>query len=428
VVPLSPADVLQAKLAALEAIVDGSLSLASETSLGFAEAILSGRAALFAGTSSAGDLDYGGIPALAHAGYMATSRAPFDAAKFSRAVDRLRGRSRGGRDQLGPDDLALLGIATGIAAAGNADGQSAERCRWLLDIATENAEPNAWSNRARQLAADLLDGAGRLRADPPSSADALALDLVLRHRWPNAFSTVAVLGAEQRQHLMTALLTSSNPAQGELERGATWLAAIDLLVQRISAELVPDYSSLVAMLEATQSAFRRWVWDAKPNRAGVGPARWLIDSEAHVQAFLWAILEPRFGDGLVDEQYLPGFGQKQPRFDFGIRGLKTIVEVKIARSSSDFSRIEEEVAGDLGLYFTDPQNWDRMVVYIYDDSNTPHSERYDTLRSALLQRDARIRDVVFVQRPGMIPPRNKRAAWTMAAGNTASPEEPYSES
>lgn len=411
-VPLNAAEILEAKLAALQAVVSDSLPLASETSIGFAQAILPDRGGLFATAFDPSDLDYGGIPALAHAGYLAAGGTSFDSTAFIRAVDRLRGRAKAGRDQLGPDDLALLGIATGLAAACDTDGPGAERRKWFLDIANESAAPSAWSNRARQLAADLLDGAGRLRADPQGSADAMAIDLVLREYWPGAFATVPTIAAERRQDLMAALLSSANPAQGELERAAIWLAALDLLVRRMSTEMVPDYSSLVAMLEATQSGFRRWVWDTKPNRSGIGPARWLIDSEAHVQAFLWAVLEPRFGEDLVDEQYLPGYGQKQPRFDFGIRSLKTIIEVKIARSHGDFSRIEEEVAGDLGLYFTDIQNWDRMVVYIYDDSNVPHAERYDTLRSALLARDHRIRSVVFVQRPGMIPPRNQRHAWS----------------
>lgn len=416
-VPLNAAEILEAKLAALQAVVVGSLPLASETSIGFARVILPDREQLFATISETGDLAYGGIPPLAHAGYLAQRGASFDGAAYVSAIDRLRGRAKAGRDQLGSDDVALLGIATGIAAADDLDGHGAERRKWLLDIANENAEPNAWSNRARQLAADLLDGAGRLRADPQSSADAMAVDLVIRQHWPAAFATVPPIAAERRRALMAALLSSAHPAEGELERAAIWLSALDLLVRRMSAELVPDFNSLVAMLEATQSAFRRWVWDTKPNRAGIGPARWLIDSEAHVQAFLWAVLEPRFGEHLVDEQYLPGCGQKQPRFDFGIRSLKTIVEVKIARTPNDFSRIEEEVAGDLGLYFTDLQNWDRMVVYVYDDSNVPHAERYDTLRSALLQRDERIKGVVFVQRPGMIPLRNQRQAWSPDGSN-----------
>lgn len=412
-VSLNAWDLLATKCAALEATVVGSLELASETSLGFAEAVLACRAELMAGAPTAGELDYGGIPALARAGFLAGS-AQFDAALFVSALDRLRGRGKVGRDQLGHDDLAILGIASGLAAVDDKVGCYAERRRWLLGIANENVEPNSWSNRARQLAADLLDGAGRLRADPQGPADSIAIDMVLRQRWPSAFATVPPISAEQRRELMAALLSTATPAPGELERAAIWLEALSHLVQRISAELVPDYSSLVTTLEATQSAFRRWVWDTKPNRRLISPARWLIDTEAHVQAFLWAILEPRFGDDLVDEQYLPGYGQKQARFDFGIRALKTIVEVKIVRSLGDFAKIEEEVAGDLGLYFSDPRNWDRMVVYVYDDCDVHHSERYDTLRAALVQRDPRIGAVVVVQRPGMIPPRGKRAPWTPA--------------
>ncbi|WP_420382231.1 hypothetical protein [Novosphingobium sp.] len=420
-VSLSAWDLLAAKRAALEAAVTGSLELASETSLGFAQAVLAGRAELLNSARAAGDLDYGGIPALARAGFLAGS-ADFDPAGFIRALDRLRGRGKAGRGQLGPDDLAILGIAAGLAAVDDKDGSDAERRRWLLDLANENAEPNSWSNRARQLAADLLDGAGRLRADPQGQADAMALDTVLRQRWPRAFATVPPITVEQRRELMAALLSTAAPAPGELERAAIWLSAAGQLVQRISAELVPDYSSLVTTLEATQSAFRRWVWDTQPNRRFIGPARWLIDTEAHLQAFLWAILEPRFGDDLVDEQYLPGFGQKQARFDFAVRALKTIVEVKIVRSLRDFAKIEEEVAGDLGLYFSDPRNWDRMIVYVYDDCDVHHSERYDTLRAALVQRDRRIGAVVVVQRPGMIPPRGQRAPWT-PADSTASVED-----
>lgn len=182
--------------------------------------------------------------------------------------------------------LPCFGIAAGIAKADDTDGMNAERRTWLRDVANENIEPNAWSNRVRQLAADLLDGAGGLRADPQGSAVVLATDLVLRKRWPDAFVTVPPLSVEQLRDLMTALLSSPSPAEGELERAAIWLSALDLLVNRISAELVPDFDSLAVMLEATQSAFRRWVWDARPNRREIGPARWLIDSEAHVQAFL----------------------------------------------------------------------------------------------------------------------------------------------
>lgn len=411
-VPLKAAELLDTKIATLEGVIKRSLALSSDTSIGFAETVLQSRSGLFDEIGgAASDLHYGGIPALARAGFLACSRADFDTEGFARAVDRLRGRPSGGREQLRDDDLAVLGIAAGIVAINNTDGEAKNRRAWLLAIASETAEPNVWSHRARMLAADLLDSAGRMRADPRGSPDALAADLVLRNAWPTAFASVAPITAEQRRQLMEALLSTPLPTDGELERAAVWLAALTLLVRKVSAELVPDVDTLLETLKATQSALRRWVWDAKPNRSGIAPARWLIDSEAHVQAFLWAILEPRFGDQLVDEQYLPGYGQKQPRFDFGVTGLKTIVEVKIARSVSDFTKIEEEVAGDLGVYFSDLARYDRMAVYVYDDSDLAHAERYDTLCSALMQRDARIKDVIVVRRPGMIPGRSKRQAY-----------------
>ncbi|PNU03777.1 hypothetical protein A8V01_22210 [Novosphingobium guangzhouense] len=86
--------------------------------------------------------------------------------------------------------LPCFGIAAGMAKADDTDGMNAERRTWLRDVANENIEPNAWSNRVRQLAADLLDGAGGLRADPQGSAVVLGTDLVLRKRRPDAFVTV----------------------------------------------------------------------------------------------------------------------------------------------------------------------------------------------------------------------------------------------
>jgi hypothetical protein len=110
---------------------------------------------------------------------------------------------------------------------------------------------------------------------------------------------------------------------------------------------------------------------------------------------------------VVDEEYLPGYGQVQPRFDLGITSLKLIVEVKFARKQGDFADIEEQVAGDLGLYFKNTERFDRMVVYVYDDCDRQYPERYDALKNALENRDP-IEAVVIVRRPSMIPPRDQR--------------------
>ena len=138
------------------------------------------------------------------------------------------------------------------------------------------------------------------------------------------------------------------------------------------------------------------------------PARWLIDKEADIQAFLLAVLYPYFGDQLQDEQYLQGFGLRQGRFDFAITNLGLIVEVKVVRTSSDVNDLEAQIADDLSLYFKEENPFESMVVYIYDDRDKPEPEKYPVIQDALKRRSDRIVDVVVVQRPSMIPDRSQR--------------------
>jgi len=192
----------------------------------------------------------------------------------------------------------------------------------------------------------------------------------------------------------------------ERDRTDIWFTIIDTLVREARAGCVPTVAGVVRLLTNVQSALRRWRWEGR-SRRGALPSRWLIDDEADVQALLWAILAPVYGADLVDETYLPHTGQVQPRADLGILSLRLIIEVKILRTPGDFRAVEEQVAGDTGLYFREPARFDRMVVFIYDDCDRPRPERYATLATALKRRE-RVADVVIVRRPGMIPDRTAR--------------------
>lgn len=107
--------------------------------------------------------------------------------------------------------------------------------------------------------------------------------------------------------------------------------------------------------------------------------------------------------------YLPNWGRVQPRLDLGIKSLKLIIEVKIARNTSDFSKIEGEIGEDLGLYFKDTSLFDRMIVFIYDDCDKAQPEKYDSISNALRRRD-RVEDVIIIRRPSMIPNRGLRGS------------------
>ncbi len=193
---------------------------------------------------------------------------------------------------------------------------------------------------------------------------------------------------------------------GEHDRTALWLTIIDAIVRESRAARVPSAGEVTRLLTNVQYALRRWPWKER-SRRGAMPSRWLIDDEADVQALLWTVLNPVYGTDLVDEKYLPHWGNVQPRCDLGIPALKLIIEVKMVRTSHDFRLVEEQVAGDTGLYFRDPGQFDRMVVFIYDDCDRPQPERYATLVTALKRRE-QVADVVIVRRPSMIPDRSAR--------------------
>src|SRR5207248_2872578 len=145
----------------------------------------------------------------------------------------------------------------------------------------------------------------------------------------------------------------SHPMEEEHDRTATWLTVIDALIRESRSAHAATVADLLRLLHNVQSALKRWPWKERSRRSVI-PSRWLIDDEADVQALLWAILAPVYGADLVDEHYLPHWGNVQPRCDLGILSLRLIIEVKIVRTPTDFRMVEEQVAGDTGLYFREP--------------------------------------------------------------------------
>ena len=361
---------------------------------------------------------FDGYPALARAGYsLACSNTPIDAelsSRFMRCIERQRGRPPQRQAELAGDALGLLGIADGlhaVAKSGQSDVQRLEIARtWMRGLVEQHGGSDVRLSRARLLASDLLDDQGRFgrRVGQSDDVQEAALDLCLWQSWTDVLRNIEHPDTEQRRDLLRTLLTAQPPDKGELLRATTWLCALDVLTGEIAATAVPDAHQVARILAETQGSLRRWRWEQKATRRKTMPTRWLIDKEADVQAFLLAVLYPYFVDQLEDEQYLQGFGLRQPRFDFAITSLGLIVEVKVMRTSSDINSIEAEISDDLALYFKAGNPFRSMIVYIYDDRDKPEPEKYSTIGNALKQRSDRIVDVVVVRRPSMIPARNDR--------------------
>lgn len=419
---MKPTELLSARREELASIVHASLQDASAHSVGFSRRVLGqaffGNAAGTVLSDLASNLDriaYGGYPETAYVGfsmgacpYSEISASVIDS--FVSSMDRLSGRTGIALRDFASDDIAVLGIADGVSSLVGRDTNKAPAfAGWLRNLIDEYRSEGAWSARARDLAADLLDHRGRLRASlQETRLEELTLDLCLKEAWPDAFLGTTYPNESTRELLLSALLAEPAPEPGDLERSSVWLRSLDLLVKQSAQSLVTSTEDIVRLLKNTQSALRRWVWEESAKRKSRYTARWTIDNEYHVQSLLWTILYPIFGSDLRDEQYLPGYGLTQPRYDLGIVSLKLIIEVKFVRQKNDFTAVEEQIAGDLGLYFEDLDRFDRLIAYIYDDCDNQHPELYDVLRSALMQRDQRILDVVVVRRPGMMPARGER--------------------
>ena len=360
-----------------------------------------------------------GYPALARAGYSLACRGgvPIEAHltdRFMQCIDQQRSRPAERRAELASDTLALVGLADGlrsIAKWGQPNAPQLESAKtWTRSLLEQHGEQDVSMSRVRLLASDLLEEQGRFGPSLAQSTDvrAAALDLCLWQSWKDMLRNVKHPSTERRRDLFKALLTERPPSRGDLLHAASWLCALDVLTANMAAVVVPDEHEVTRILADTQGSFRRWPWETAATRGGRVAVQWLIDKESDVQAFLLAVLYPYFGDQLEDEQYLQGFGLRQGRFDFAISSLRLIIEVKVMRRPRDVKHIETQIVDDLALYFNGTSPFTKMIVYVYDDTDRPEPERYPAIRDTLKKRSNRIIDVVVVQRPSMIPNRDKR--------------------
>ena len=91
----------------------------------------------------------------------------------------------------------------------------------------------------------------------------------------------------------------------------------------------------------------------------------LIRNEADVQRIVWTILRPTFPD-LVDEDYLPKFGAKNYKPDFGIPSLRLLIEAKYVSGSKTIGEIQDELQTDIVGYRESTSEYDALLFFIYD--------------------------------------------------------------
>jgi hypothetical protein len=133
----------------------------------------------------------------------------------------------------------------------------------------------------------------------------------------------------------------------------------------------------------------------------------LIRSEADVQRIIWSILRPTFPD-LVDEDYLPKFGAKNYKPDFGIPSLRLLIEVKYVSGSKAIGEIQDELQTDIIGYRESTSEYEAILFFIYDTRGevAAHSELQRVIRE-----QPHVEDFIVIVGPaptGAAKPKEKR--------------------
>ena len=262
------------------------------------------------------------------------------------------------------DGIGLLGVALGAVAAG-AGGS------WLQGLlARASATSDSWQQgliRAARFAA----GENGLTIAPPDLAVALATK---RIGTPGSGDTGAAW----------TLAAQMEPHDDGAARDAVRLAVFNLILARQAHVAIGQagLGDLTVLLQNAGRSLKLWQYEDRGRTSRSAPGRWEIENEYHVQAFLWAILAPVFGD-LEDEENLPSVGHKHPRVDLGIPSLRTIIEVKFMRAAGQraCADVIEQIAADASLYLSKPGTYDNIIVVVWDDCS--QTEQHHELRTGL---------------------------------------------
>jgi len=338
-------------------------------------------------------------------GYAVSVDASYSAA-FQGAVDWLSSRSYfvpGRPLQFEVDGLALLGVAVGIAHLPEPARSNAKA--WFLGILRQQRAPadhHEW-NDSLVSAARHISGADSHGPISPDLIVALQAKGLIQ---PDVHARTEAWG----------IISSLDALSDGLTRASTQRAALTFLLSN-AATLQPDAITVedtIVLLNGLNRSLRRWAWESEPRTPRSAVARWNVENEYHVQAWLWSVLAPIFPD-LDDEEWLKSLGHHQPRGDLAIPSLQLIVEAKFLRAGgpSVFSKVIQEVAADASTYLLQDSPYRHLVAVVWDD--IARTEEHAELRKGLLRING-VRDAIIISRPSRMVRGDRESVSATPAG------------
>jgi hypothetical protein len=291
----------------------------------------------------------------------------------------------------------FLGLALGAKAIPDANKRDA-MCEWLLDVLNQVASRKATSSIGLAytcIRSLLVNEPQRVeRRNFTHISDMAFLEWgINKHIFEVRDSSKEI--SEFREHLVAEILSTDAQQLDSAQAALLWYGLNNCLTVSVH-ELMVSPSHVSAILSRFQDGMRRWRWDSEQVKH---PIQWVIREEREIQDIIWIMLKPVFPD-LVDEDTLPKLGHSSYKADFGIPSLGLLIEVKMARKAEDFKGIEKEIMEDSRGYLTQTDRYNRILVFIYDDSA---SVQEHGITKQALEKLPEIEHVIIVSRPSHLP-------------------------
>jgi hypothetical protein len=283
------------------------------------------------------------------------------------------------------DRVALLGIALGLKVVG--EDTRARLSRWIEPLAIANPHDT-------DVTRSLLRAIFVLLNRPIPQAGAAEAELALARK-----GVLQISDDDLAVRVVDALL--GGDIADEPQRAAMQLAALTNIRERLPTIAVqrPDVADVATLLRGMPRSLAQWTWEERPATRGGTARQWHVDHEYHVQNLLWVLLAPIFPD-LRREEYTDAVGPLQPRIDLGVPSLRLLIEAKFWRRSLSASKLVEQIASDVSIYFATARAYDSLLVFIWDDAR--RTEEHALVERAMKQLQ-RVADVVIVPRPAKMP-------------------------
>jgi len=296
--------------------------------------------------------------------------------------------------------VTLIGLILGVNAVSDSRWRT-DASRWLSSLIEKRVKSGSLSGYHALLynyAKFLLDGSKyeiSVELKRLSIEELSLLEYALRR---NIFSDRrrkdSLMGI--RKDLIEQTIMSSISDDVDEKAAIIWVAVSESISTDVGSYLLsPHYVS--AILSRFEAAMKRWRCDSDKLRKSIG---WPIVSEREIQDILWLVLRSYFDD-LIDEEAMPKFGHKFHKPDFAIPSLRLLIEVKYAYQQADFKKLEQDIMVDTKAFLSNTQDYDKILVFIYDESSSVQKHEITKKDLKKLQE---IEDVIIVSRPSQMIP------------------------